>query len=93
MSGRPDDLFQKNSWAQSLQIPGDCLRGRALVTMMGRDHICIENFKGICSYTPETVRLTVLGGRICVSGQRLRIDSYTKDEITITGRIAKVEYE
>lgn len=82
-----------NTFAQSLQLPEDSRRGHALVKMSGRERLCIENFKGICSYTPETVRLNVTGGRICVSGQCLRIDCYSKEEIEISGRIAKIEFE
>ncbi len=81
------------SLTRVFQLPEDCRRGHTLVFVTGQERICIENFRGICSYTPESVRLTTLGGRICVSGACLQIDCYTKDEIEITGRIRKVEYE
>ncbi len=78
---------------RAFQLPDDCVRGHTLVSMTGQKRVCIENFRGICSYTSEAVRLTASGGRICVSGEHLEIDCYTQDEIEITGRIQKVEFE
>ncbi len=81
------------SVARSLQLPEDCQRGRPLVSATGRERIRIENFKGICSYTPEAVSLKTADGRLTVNGKCLMIDCYTKDEMEISGKIRTVEFE
>lgn len=82
----------KDHIVRALQLPEDYRRGRALVHMEGREHVCVQNFKGICSYTTEEVSLATAGNQIRVSGKRLRIDCYTKDEIEISGLIEAVTY-
>ncbi|MCD8348101.1 MAG: YabP/YqfC family sporulation protein [Lachnospiraceae bacterium] len=82
----------KENLVRALQLPEDYRKGRALVHIEGREHVCVENFKGICSYTAEEVSLAAAGNQIRVSGKRLRIDCYTKDEIEISGLIETVTY-
>lgn len=80
------------SFAHSMQLPDDYARGNALVSMQGQEHVCIENFKGIASYTEEKICLLTKRKKISITGKRLKIDCYTKDEIEISGFIEKLEY-
>lgn len=80
------------SLASTLQIPRDVVRGNVLVSMEGQERVLIENFKGISSCTDEEIRLVAKQKKICVSGKHLKIDSYTKEEIEISGRIERLEY-
>ena len=80
------------SLTKALQLPEDFFRGNVMVSMQGQEHIWVENFKGISSYTEEEIRLGTAGRNICISGRRLKIISYARDEIEITGLIQKVEY-
>ncbi|MCD8336491.1 MAG: YabP/YqfC family sporulation protein [Lachnospiraceae bacterium] len=82
----------KENMVRALQLPDDYRKGRALVRMEGQEHVCVENFKGICSYTDEEVSLATAGNQIRIRGKRLRIDCYTKDEIEISGQIEAVAY-
>ncbi len=77
----------------AMQLPEDFVRGNILVQMQGREHMTVENFKGISSYTTEEVRLLTRRNRICIFGKNLRIDCYTKEEIEISGRIDRLEYQ
>ncbi len=80
------------AFVEAAQIPEDVLKGNVLVTMEGQEHVVIENFRGISSYTAQEIRLVTNGKKICVSGKNLRIVSYTKEEIEISGHICKLEY-
>lgn len=77
---------------RSAGLPQDCVRGKALISMQGQEHICIENFKGIASYTEGEIRILTRAKKVSVSGKCLQIDCYTKDEIEISGCICKVEF-
>ena len=50
-------------------------------------------FKGISSYTDTQIRLITRQGKICVTGRHLKIESYSRDEIEISGIIDKLEYQ
>ncbi|MCD7745888.1 MAG: YabP/YqfC family sporulation protein [Lachnospiraceae bacterium] len=78
---------------RTLQMPDDYQKGNAIVSVEGRERVRVENFKGICSYTTEEVRLAARRNIICVRGKRLQIDCYTKEEIEISGWIDAVAYE
>lgn len=80
------------SLTRSLQLPEDFVRGNILVQMQGRERVVVENFKGISSYTTQEIRLITRKNKICIYGKNLRIDSYTKEEIEISGVIDRLEY-
>lgn len=77
---------------RSLQLPEDMAQGNTLIFLQGQDHVRIENFKGIFSYTEEEIQLKTKKKCLCISGKKLNISTYTKDEMVITGMIQKVEY-
>ena len=80
------------AFVEAAQIPEDFLKGNVLVSMEGQERVVIENFKGISSYTEQEIRLVTNRRKICVSGKKLRIVKYTKEEIEISGYINKLEY-
>lgn len=88
----PKAWFSLAAFARSLQLPQDYAKGNTTIEMQGREYLCIENFKGICSYTKEEIRLLTRQNKICITGSNLRIDCYTRDEIEISGCICKIEY-
>lgn len=87
-----NERFSLAAFARSLQLPQDYAKGNTIIEMQGRESVCIENFKGICSYTREEIRLLTRRNKICITGNNLRIDCYTRDTIEISGCICKVEY-
>lgn len=84
--------FSLAVFARSMQLPDDYSRGNVLITMQGQEHISIENFKGISSYTENEIRIITKEKRICITGKKLKIDCYSRDEIEISGIICKIEY-
>lgn len=86
------ERFSLAAFARALQLPQDYAKGSTIVELQGRESVCIENFKGICFYTSEEIQLFTRKDKICICGKNLRIDFYTKDEITISGCICKVAY-
>ena len=89
---RPHIKRSMKAFVEATQIPEDFLKGNLLVSMEGQERVVIENFKGISSYTEQEIRLVANRRKICVAGEKLRIDNFTKEEIVISGRICKLEY-
>ena len=78
---------------QIMQLPEDCLKGSLIVTLHGQKRVRIENFKGISTYTPEEIRILTRTEKFRISGKRLEIQLFNKDEMEITGWIEKMEYD
>ena len=75
---------------EALQLPDDLQRGRILLSMHGQEHLWIENFRGLSSYSAEEVRILIRGGWVKICGSHLEILTYTKEEIEISGCICSV---
>lgn len=84
--------FSLTSLARSLQFPQDCMKGSLSLVLEGQNRVCVENFRGISSYTAEEIKLTTNRKKICITGKNLKIDCYSRDEIEISGCICKLEY-
>lgn len=77
---------------KAMQFPEDFVRGCALVAMEGQNRVTVENFRGILSCTLQEIRLIAGQKKLCITGKGLRIDSYSREEIEISGTIEKLEY-
>ena len=74
-------------------MPKDVVLGVPIVTIVGEFEINIENYRGIIEYTETLIRIKVKSGQIKITGKRLQIEYYTNDDMMITGRIEKIEYQ
>lgn len=75
---------------EALQLPDDLQRGAILLSMHGQEHLWIENFRGLSSYSEEEVRILIRDGWVKICGTNLEILNYTKEEIEIAGCICSV---
>lgn len=82
----------KDKAAFACELPKDVVMGMPMLTMMGHMELCIENYRGIIEYTECLVRIQTKHGQIRIAGEHLRVDSYTNDEMKVTGCIHTIEY-
>lgn len=75
-----------------LNVPLDVWMGESIVTIMGKEQICIENFKSIIEYTGDSLCIQGKHRKIRIIGKRLNIDYCTDIEIHISGCIQSVSY-
>lgn len=78
--------------SDNLMLPPDMIAGAPIVTINGRNAVCIENHKRILEYTDCKIRILTKICGLCVEGKNLRIAYCTKDELKITGNIHSVSY-
>jgi len=83
----------KYRMAEASSMPKDVVLGVPIVTIVGEFEINIENYRGIIEYTDVLIRIKVKNGQIKITGKRLQIEYYTNDDMMITGRIEKIEYQ
>ena len=79
-------------FAEAASMPRDVGMGASVITITGRNEICIENYRGILEYTDLLIRVQTKSGQIRLSGKNLQIEYYTNDEMKITGRIVQLEF-
>lgn len=79
-------------FAEAASMPRDVVMGESVITITGRNEICIENYRGILEYTDLLIRVQTKSGQIRLSGKNLQIEYYTNDEMKITGRIVQLEF-
>lgn len=73
-------------------MPKDVVLGVPLLTVIGQNEICIENYRGILEYTDKLIRVQTKLGKIHVVGRGLQIEYYTNDEMKIMGHITMIEF-
>ena len=73
-------------------MPKDVVFVVPVITILGRNEICIENYRGIIEYTEQLVRVQTKSGQIRLTGKRLKIEYYTNDEMKITGYLESLEF-
>ena len=83
----------KYRMAEASSMPKDVVLGVPIVTIVGEFEINIENYRGIIEYTDTLIRIKAKSGQIKITGKRLQIEYYTNDDMMITGRIEKIEYQ
>ncbi|MEW6244291.1 MAG: sporulation protein YqfC [Bacillota bacterium] len=90
MSDRLADFRKK--FTELLEMPKDVVLDLPRITMLGDLEVEIVNHKGILSYTPERVVVTVVTGTVTITGRGLSIASILKEEITVVGHIRGIEF-
>lgn len=73
-------------------LPQDVIRKCAIVTLMGKTQLYIENFKTILEYDNEIVKIRTFDGVVVALGTNLKIQYYNSEEIKITGIISEIRF-
>ena len=75
----------KEKMVSAMDLPKDVIQNASVITILGRNELCIENYRGIIEYTDTLIRVQTRAGQIRIQGKRLRIQYYTNAETKVTG--------
>ncbi len=78
--------------SSKLKLPSDMLAGAPIITALGRNEVCIENYKGILEYNDRLIKVLTKIGRVHIEGKNLGISYFQNDEMKITGIINTINY-
>lgn len=92
MKKDPDKDRMKAQLADAASMPKDVVLGASVVTILGINEVCIENYRGIIEYTECLIRVQTKTRQIRLTGKNLQIEYYTNDEMKITGIICSLEF-
>jgi len=76
----------------ALELPKEVVMNLPLITLIGKEDMTIENFKGVLEYSEERIRINTSIGVVRVEGKRLLLKQITSDNIGIVGNISKIEF-
>ena len=88
-----NDHFLRNKIAELSELPKDVVMGMPVLTILGQNELCLENYRGIIEYTDSLVRIQTKTGQIRIFGKNLLVIYYTNDEMKVNGQILSVEYQ
>lgn len=75
------------------KLPEEVALTMPTVEILGHSEMRIENYRGLIEYTDQLVRVQTKIGQIKITGKHLQVDSYTNDDMKITGKIQNIEYQ
>ena len=82
----------KEKMVSAMDLPKDVIQNASVITILGRNELCIENYRGIIEYTDALIRVQTRAGQIRIQVKRLRIQYYTNDEMKVTGALSSLEF-
>ena len=82
----------KRTVTQALEISEEIILDLPLITLIGREKLIVENYKGIIEYGDKTVRINTGAGILKIEGDKLLLKNITSESINVTGVISRFEY-
>ena len=76
-----------------LELPREVYSNEPKLIVNGFEELIIENYKGILEYEEFLVRINTYSGIININGYNLNLETMTKDDIRVTGKIESVDIE
>ena len=77
---------------EALELPKEIMLNLPLISLVGREEVTIENYKGILEYSEETVRIGTAAGVLRLEGSGLCLKQLSAECIVVTGRIENLSF-
>lgn len=82
----------RRNLAENLKLPKDLLTGDVNVRIMGKREVFIENYRYIIEYSEAVLKLQCKNTKLKITGNKLVIEYYSKDEMLVKGIIDEICY-
>lgn len=83
--------FKKNV-TEALELPKEIMLDLPLISLVGREEVTIENYKGILEYGEETVRIGTAVGVLRLTGKELCLKQLSAECVVVTGKIENLSF-
>ena len=77
---------------EALELPKEIMLNLPLISLIGREEVTIENYKGILEYGEETVRIGTAAGVLRLTGKALCMKQLSAECMVVTGSVEKLEF-
>lgn len=82
----------KRNVTDALELPREVMLNLPLISITGREELCIENYKGIVEYSEEKIRINTGAGMMKIEGKNLLLKQITSENLVVSGGILKLEF-
>lgn len=82
----------RNKITSAFDLPKEITLNLPLISMIGKEEVTIENYKGLIEYSDERIRFNTSCGVVKIEGKNLFLKKITTEYILITGSITNLEY-
>lgn len=79
--------------ADMFDVPADAKGGLLHIELEGTREVFLENHKGIISLADEEIEINSPSGVVSITGQKLFVKALNADEISLCGKIEKIEFK
>ncbi|MCX7842631.1 MAG: sporulation protein YqfC [Clostridia bacterium] len=81
----------KEKVTEILELPKEVVLNVPKITMIGRNNLIIENYKGIIEYDERRIRVNTGIGILKITGERMAIKEITSEDIMVEGELLSIE--
>jgi len=82
----------KNKLTSVFDLPKEITLNLPIISMIGKEEVTIENYKGLIEYSEERIRFNTSCGVVKIEGKSLFLKKITTEYIIIIGSITNLEY-
>lgn len=80
-------------WKDAARSPGEQIRPRTLVEIVGKKRVLVEHHRGILGYGTEEILVGTGYGILRIHGAELRLCCMSRQQLFISGRIDSLSLE
>ena len=77
---------------EALELPKEIMLNLPLISLIGREEVTIENYKGILEYDEEMVRIGTAAGVLRLTGKELCLKQLSAECMVVTGKIENIGF-
>ena len=77
---------------EALDLPKEIMLDLPLVSLVGRDEVTIENYRGILEYSEEMVRVGTAAGILQMRGEGLCLKQLSAECMVVTGKVEGLDF-
>ena len=77
---------------EALELPKEIMLNLPLISLVGREEMTIENYKGILEYGEEMVRIGTAAGVLRLTGKGLCLKQLSGECMVVTGKIENLSF-
>lgn len=84
---------QKKAVVSALNLPEDVFLGEMLLSFTGSNSAVVENYRSIIFFSDTILKLQGKNTKLTITGKRLSIEYYDKEQLKVSGQIKSAEFE
>ncbi len=87
-----DCMGLRKNMAEALELPKEIMLNLPLISLVGREEVTVENYKGILEYGEEAVRLGTAVGVLQLRGKSLCLKQLSAECMVVSGQIEELRF-